>query len=189
MQVHQGISVTAIQRPEVSSSVTTATPRPYSGLAAKMRPHFNSYGTKRAEMPINNSARPYQRNRDRATAPPRRTRIPAPHEPKAQTSHEHGHDYRNQSCRNPETSHRKSQPNNLVHQAAEARDDKEDESTTAFLAKRPPLADSPFSAVKLLEDLGLLEFGASRSNKPSKLLRLYLLPSNHNGVPLTDVNR
>src|SRR6266567_1500588 len=49
MQVHQGISVTAIQR---------------------------------AEMPINNSARPYQRNRDRATAPPRRTRIPAPHEPK-----------------------------------------------------------------------------------------------------------
>src|SRR5438552_19036629 len=47
-----------------------------------MRPHFNSYGTKRAEMPINNSARPYQRNRDRATAPPRRTRSPAPHEPK-----------------------------------------------------------------------------------------------------------
>jgi len=45
----------------------------------------------------------------------------------AQTGHEHGDDYRNQSCRNPKTSHRESQPNNLVHQAAEAGDDKENE--------------------------------------------------------------
>src|SRR6266700_2719072 len=78
-----------------------------------MRPHFNSYGTKRAEMPINNSAAANKNS----SAP--RTQ--------AQTGHEHGDDYRNQSCRNPKTSHRESQPNNLVHQAAEAGDDKENE--------------------------------------------------------------
>jgi len=67
MQVHQGTSAMANHRLEVSSNVTIAMPRLYLELAARCGPFQTRYGTKRAEMADQNSARPYQRNRDRAT--------------------------------------------------------------------------------------------------------------------------